>query len=58
MKAGSVIIDLASSTGGNCALSKDQELYEHNGVFILGNSNLASRMPQDSSTLLVQIFSI
>ena len=51
MKSGSVIIDLASSTGGNCELSKDEELIVHNGVYILGNSNLASRMPQDSSTL-------
>ncbi|MEO0339834.1 MAG: NAD(P) transhydrogenase subunit alpha, partial [Bacteroidota bacterium] len=51
MKNGSVIIDLASSTGGNVELSKDNELIEHNGVFIYGNSNLAALMPQDSSTL-------
>ena len=51
MKKGSVIIDLASSTGGNCALSQDQKLISHKGVWIMGNSNLAGRIPQDSSTL-------
>lgn len=51
MKPGSVIIDLAASTGGNCELSKDQELVVHNGVQIYGNSNLAELMPQDASTL-------
>ena len=51
MKQGSVIVDLASSTGGNCELSKDKELINHNGVWILGNSNLAGKLPQDSSTL-------
>lgn len=51
MKKGSVIIDLASSTGGNCELSEDQKLVSHNGVWIMGNSNLAGRIPQDSSTL-------
>ncbi len=51
MKPGSVIIDLASSTGGNCELSKDGELVLVNGVQILGNSNLAADMPQDASLL-------
>ena len=51
MKTGSVVIDLASSTGGNCELSKDNEIIIHNGVKIIGNSALASDMPQDASTL-------
>lgn len=51
MKAGSVVVDLASSTGGNCELSKDNEIVIHNGVKIIGNSALASDMPQDASTL-------
>lgn len=51
MKEGAVIIDLASSTGGNCELSKDQALIQHQGVWIMGNSNLAAKLPQDSSTL-------
>ncbi|MFK7982216.1 MAG: NAD(P) transhydrogenase subunit alpha [Saprospiraceae bacterium] len=51
MKTGSVVIDLASSTGGNCELSKDNEIVIHNGINIIGNSALASDMPQDASTL-------
>ncbi|TXB69443.1 NAD(P) transhydrogenase subunit alpha [Phaeodactylibacter luteus] len=51
MKPGSVIIDLASSTGGNCELSQDNELRVHHGISILGNSNLAALMPQDASQL-------
>ncbi len=51
MQAGSVIVDLASSTGGNCELSVDNEVVTHKGVTIIGNSNLADQMPQDASTL-------
>ncbi|MCI5082784.1 MAG: NAD(P) transhydrogenase subunit alpha [Saprospiraceae bacterium] len=51
MREGSVIVDLAASTGGNCELTKDNELINHNGVFIYGNSSLASLMPQDASQL-------
>ncbi len=51
MKAGSVIVDLASSTGGNCELTKDGQVIQVNGVTIIGNSNLAGLMPQDSSLL-------
>lgn len=51
MKAGSVIVDLASSTGGNCELSEDQKTVMHNGVYIIGNSDLSSAMPQDASVL-------
>lgn len=51
MKPGSVIVDLAASTGGNCALTKNEEVYSHNGVSIIGDSNLPNKMPQDASTL-------
>lgn len=51
MKRGSVVIDLAASTGGNCELTKDREVVVHNGVTIVGNSDLASEMPQDASFL-------
>lgn len=51
MKRGSVIVDLASSTGGNCELSKDNEVVNHKGITIIGNSQLAALMPQDSSVL-------
>ena len=51
MKTGSVVVDLASSTGGNCELSEDNKMVIHNGVKIIGNSALASDMPQDASIL-------
>ena len=52
MKAGSVIIDLASATGGNTPQTKNNEtIVTANGVTILGNSNLPSGMPADASKL-------
>jgi len=51
MKPGSVVVDLASSTGGNCALSQDGETIQAHGVTIIGDSSLFNRMPQDASTL-------
>ncbi len=52
MKAGSVIVDLAASTGGNCELTKNDEVIQHQGVTIIGDSNLAEKLPEDASTLL------
>jgi NAD(P) transhydrogenase subunit alpha len=51
MKPGSVIIDLAASTGGNCELSKDNQTVVHNGVKIIGNSQLPTDMPTDASRM-------
>jgi alanine dehydrogenase len=51
MRPGSVVIDLAASTGGNCALTQNNRTIRPNGVTILGDSNLAARMPEDASTL-------
>jgi H+-translocating NAD(P) transhydrogenase subunit alpha len=51
MKKGSVIIDLAAATGGNTALTKDNETVYHNGISIVGNSALSSTMPSDASKL-------
>ncbi len=51
MQPGALIIDLASSTGGNCELTKDNETIVHNGVTIIGNSNLAADMPTDASRM-------
>ena len=36
MKQGSVIVDLAAETGGNCEATKPGELYVHDGVTIIG----------------------
>lgn len=51
MKPGSVIIDLASSTGGNCELTKDGEEVVSNGVSINGRSDLPSTMATNASQL-------
>ncbi len=52
MKPGTVIIDLASEQGGNCALTVDQQLIEHKGVRIIGNSYLSRELPETASQLL------
>ncbi len=51
MKPGSVIIDLAASTGGNTDLTKDRETVMYNGIKIIGNSNLAGDTAIAASTL-------
>ncbi|MGH7736878.1 MAG: Re/Si-specific NAD(P)(+) transhydrogenase subunit alpha [Candidatus Tyrphobacter sp.] len=52
MQPGSVIVDLAAETGGNCALTKrDETIVTDNGVTIVGTTNLASTMPYDASRL-------
>jgi H+-translocating NAD(P) transhydrogenase subunit alpha len=51
MKKGSVIIDLAASTGGNTSATKNEETVYVNGVSIIGASFLANSMPSDASKL-------
>jgi len=51
MRPGSVVIDLAASTGGNCALTVDEKTIVHHGVTILGHSDLAKEMPQNASEM-------
>lgn len=52
MKNGSVIIDLAASSGGNTPLTKNNEHFTTDkGVLIVGNSNLPSGMPFDASKM-------
>lgn len=51
MKPGSVVIDLAAATGGNVFATKNNEIINHKGITILGNSNLAADMPWDASKL-------
>ncbi len=51
MTPGSVIIDLASSSGGNTELTEDGKIVNHNGVHIVGNSLLPALMPIDSSRM-------
>lgn len=52
MKPGSVIVDLAAQTGGNCELTvADQIIETPNGVKIIGYTDLPSRLPTQSSQL-------
>lgn len=54
MKPGSVIVDLAVESGGNCALSKPGEIVEVDGVTIVGHRNVPSRLASDASALFAQ----
>ena len=51
MKPGSVIVDLAVESGGNCELAKAGEIVETNGVKIVGHRNVPSRLATDASSL-------
>lgn len=51
MKPGSVIVDLAASTGGNCAYTENNKTVIKNGVIIIGNSDLADELNGVASTL-------
>lgn len=52
MKAGSVIVDLAAANGGNCKLTKaDEVVTTQNGVTIIGYTNMPSRAASDASPL-------
>jgi len=51
MRPGSVIVDLAVEKGGNCALSKCDEIVKAYGVTILGYANMPGRLAADASRL-------
>ena len=51
MKRGSIVIDLAGSTGGNCAVSKPDEVVERDGVTVIAPTNLAATVPVHASQL-------
>ncbi|MBN2272782.1 MAG: Re/Si-specific NAD(P)(+) transhydrogenase subunit alpha [Bacteroidales bacterium] len=51
MKRGSVIIDLAASSGGNCEYTMDGEIVVENGVTIVGKSDFPSDLPADASRM-------
>jgi len=55
MKPGSVIVDLAAAGGGNCSMTKMDEMYTtDNGVHIIGYTDLAGRMAAQSSAMFAQ----
>jgi NAD(P) transhydrogenase subunit alpha len=51
MRPGSVIVDLAAESGGNCELTTPGEVVEHAGVTIVGTTNLPSLMAFHASQL-------
>jgi NAD(P) transhydrogenase subunit alpha len=51
MRPGSVVVDLAAETGGNCELTKPGEIVSSNGVTIIGLLNLPSTMATHASQL-------
>jgi NAD(P) transhydrogenase subunit alpha len=51
MRPGSVIVDLAAETGGNCELTQPGEVVERSGVTLVGLKDLPSTMPYHASTL-------
>jgi NAD(P) transhydrogenase subunit alpha len=51
MRPGSVIVDLAAETGGNCALTRPGEVVTHRGVTVLGYIDLPSRLAPTASQL-------
>jgi NAD(P) transhydrogenase subunit alpha len=51
MRAGSVIVDLAAETGGNCELTQPGEVIQSGDVTIVGTLNLPSLMPTHASQL-------
>ena len=52
MQPGSVIIDMAAGSGGNCELTKKDETIIYKQKRIIGNSNFPSKMPADASKML------
>ncbi|HEX2520040.1 MAG TPA: Re/Si-specific NAD(P)(+) transhydrogenase subunit alpha [Castellaniella sp.] len=51
MKPGSVIVDLAVERGGNCPLSVAGEIIDHDGVTLVGLTNLPALLATDASAL-------
>jgi NAD(P) transhydrogenase subunit alpha len=52
MRAGSVIVDIAAETGGNCDLTRPGKEVVESGVTIVGTTNVPSTMPTHASQLL------
>ena len=51
MKPGSVVVDLAAATGGNCELTEPGRTVDHGDVAIIGPLDLAAEMPEHASAL-------
>jgi len=54
MKPGSVVVDLAAESGGNCELTQAGQIVRHHGVTILGPINLPATLPLDASRMFAR----
>jgi H+-translocating NAD(P) transhydrogenase subunit alpha len=51
MRPGSVVVDIAAEQGGNCELTRANEIIEHQGVKIVGPVNLAAELAYNASEM-------
>lgn len=51
MQPGSVVVDLAAASGGNCELTVNNQVIRHKGITIIGNSSYPAAMPLDASRM-------
>jgi NAD(P) transhydrogenase subunit alpha len=51
MHSGSVIVDLAAGSGGNCELTEPGKTVERNGVTIIGHTNVPATVPFHASAM-------
>ncbi len=54
MREGSVIVDLAAATGGNCPLTEAHKVVSKHGVILVGHTNYPSLMASDASAFLAK----
>lgn len=54
MRPGSVIVDLAAAAGGNCPLTRADEVVEHGGVTLVGYTNYPALMATDASAFFAR----
>ncbi|RMG92982.1 MAG: Re/Si-specific NAD(P)(+) transhydrogenase subunit alpha [Zetaproteobacteria bacterium] len=54
MRKGSVIVDLAAASGGNCRLTQPDQVIVHHGVALVGITNVPSLMAADASLLFAR----
>ena len=57
MKPGSVVVDLAAATGGNCVLTEPDRVTTRHGIQIIGYTNLPATVPADASFLYARTIS-
>lgn len=54
MRAGSVIVDLAAATGGNCPLTEQDQVVAKQGVILVGHTNYPAMLASDASSFFAR----